>query len=76
MVKLTLSIQPPLQRSDPGQLAIPAGNRIDSYRSCGIKVEYKKRLAEGLGTEKAPRILAFKNKVNADLRRCLFICCY
>ena len=28
-----------------------------------LQVEYKKRLAEGLGTENAPRILAFKNKV-------------
>lgn len=28
-----------------------------------VQVEYKKRLAEGLGTENAPRILAFKNKV-------------
>ena len=34
-----------------------------------FQVEYKKRLAEGLGTEKAPRILAFKNKVRVGPMR-------
>lgn len=38
-------------------------NAVDTTSS--PKVEYKKRLAEGLGTEKAPRILAFKNKAPA-----------
>ena len=33
------------------------------YERPHMQIEYKKRLAEGLGTEKAPRILAFKNKV-------------
>lgn len=32
--------------------------------SLNTQAEYKKRLAEGLGTETAPRILAFKNKVH------------
>lgn len=39
-----------------------------------FQVEYKKRLAEGLGTEKAPRILAFKNKVRVGPMRCQ-VCC-
>jgi len=39
-----------------------------------FQVEYKKRLAEGLGTEKAPRILAFKNKASVGPIRCQ-VCC-
>lgn len=77
MVRSTLLTQLPLQRSvceKPGSFCgkVTAHSCLLLFPSC--QVEYKKRLAEGLGTEKAPRILAFKNKASIGPIRCQ-VCC-
>ena len=77
MVRSMLLTQHPLLRSvskKPGVSAAKSLRIHVIFLFSSFKVEYKKRLAEGLGTEKAPRILAFKNKVSVGPIRCQVSC--